>query len=318
MSQGSISLLVPVFNHEKYLPELVASIGCQSRSPQEILFSDDASSDNSARIIEAWAAARQNTRWFRQKINLGITENSNFLLQQSKGDYVLTLHSDDCLRESWALAEMAEQLDQQPDLAMVASPRTRIGEGSEIKKVEQKLPAGRYTRTAILREVFRTEANPLGEPSAVMFRRRALSMGFDPTYRQLWDLKAWIKILESGEVAMLAQPLVSIREHKHQATRSNITSGKMVEEHLRFFAELIPEVDTALKRLERNVLLYKLRKTQKQNKSVVSDKVRQAIAELRNKTSLGEYFLDLWTYRIKKMMNPSSRGHPPLGPKQTG
>ena len=95
MKKGTLSLLIPVFNHETYLPALFRSIDVQSRKPEEILISDDGSQDESKSLIKAWATGKANIRVFRQKKNIGITENSNFLLRKATGDYALTLHSDD-------------------------------------------------------------------------------------------------------------------------------------------------------------------------------------------------------------------------------
>ena len=86
MKQGWLSLLIPVFNHAKYLPDLFRSVEQQTRQPNEILFSDDGSRDESANLVEMWIRGRQGARLFRQEKNLGITENSNFLLHQAQGE----------------------------------------------------------------------------------------------------------------------------------------------------------------------------------------------------------------------------------------
>jgi glycosyltransferase involved in cell wall biosynthesis len=301
VKRGRLSLLIPVFNHEKYLPELFESVERQTRQPEEILFSDDGSRDGSAGLVQAWIGGRAGGRLFRQEKNLGITENSNFLLRQAQGEYVLTLHSDDSLREADALAEMTGALDRDSRLAMVTCQRARISETDELLCLERKLEPRRYGRKEILRVVLTTEANPVGEPSAVMFRHEALPDGFDPAYRQLWDLKGWLEILQSGEAEVLERPLVNIREHASQATRANEMAGRGVEEHLRLFADLLSEADSVLGQRAKSVLLYKLGQTSRRFPSLASREIRLRLLEVKKDLGIWKYFGDLLRYRMEKI-----------------
>lgn len=302
MKPGSLSLLVPVFNHERYLPDLLRSVEQQTRQPDEILFSDDGSSDGSPGLVEAWIRRCPGAQLFRQEKNLGITENSNFLLRQARGEYVLTLHSDDGLREAHALTQMTEALDRNPGLAMVTSPRAKISGTNELLGVETKLKTGRYDRKTILQAVLTTEANPLGEPSAVMFRRSALPNGFDPAYRQLWDLKGWLKILRAGEVEVLPSPVVNIREHPGQATRANEKAGRGIEEHLRLFTALLGEADSVLSHCDKSVLIYKLRRTAFRHKNLLLPEILTSLQKARKKIGHSTYVRDLAIYRLRKIL----------------
>ena len=301
MKQGWLSLLIPVFNHEKYLPDLFRSVEQQTRQPDEILFSDDGSRDESANLVKMWIQGRQGARLFRQEKNLGITENSNFLLCQAQGEYVLTLHSDDGFREARALEEMMNTIERSSGLAMVTSARGRISDTSKLLGIERKLGLGRYDRKAILRVVLTTEANPLGEPSAVMFRRSALPEGFDPEFRQLWDLQGWLEILRYGDVEVLDHPFINIREHEGQATRVNEKAGRGTEEHLRLFTSLLAEAGTVLGRHEESILLYKLGRTARRFPELAGKKIKSRIQQARKDVVFWSYFGDLARYRWKKI-----------------
>jgi len=301
VKQGWLSLLIPVFNHEKYLPDLFRSVEQQTRQPDEILFSDDGSRDESANLVKMWIQGRQGARLFRQEKNLGITENSNFLLCQAQGEYVLTLHSDDGFREARALEEMMNTIERSSGLAMVTSARGRISDTSKLLGIERKLGLGRYDRKAILRVVLTTEANPLGEPSAVMFRRSALPEGFDPEFRQLWDLRGWLEILRYGDVEVLDHPFINIREHEGQATRVNEKAGRGTEEHLRLFTSLLAEAGTVLGRHEESILLYKLGRTARRFPGLAGKKIKSRIQQARKDVVFWSYFGDLARYRWKKI-----------------
>jgi glycosyltransferase involved in cell wall biosynthesis len=248
-----------------------------------------------------WIQGRQGARLFRQEKNLGITENSNFLLCQAQGEYVLTLHSDDGFREARALEEMMNTIERSSGLAMVTSARGRISDTSKLLGIERKLGLGRYDRKAILRVVLTTEANPLGEPSAVMFRRSALPEGFDPEFRQLWDLRGWLEILRYGDVEVLDHPFINIREHEGQATRVNEKAGRGTEEHLRLFTSLLAEAGTVLGRHEESILLYKLGRTARRFPELAGKKIKSRIQQARKDVVFWNYFGDLARYRCKKI-----------------
>ena len=63
--------------------------------------------------------------------------------------------------------------------------------------------------------------NIIGEPSVVMFRRRAAARGFNVGYRQLVDLEMWFALLETGDLAYAAEPLCCFRQHARQQTEAN-------------------------------------------------------------------------------------------------
>lgn len=301
MSRGSLSLLIPVFNHEKYLPDLFRSVETQSRPPDEILVSDDGSEDGSAQMVESWARCHGNIRFFKQAKNLGITENSNFLIRQAAGDYVMTLHSDDCLGGRQALEKMAEVLDRHPSVALVTSLRQRIDAQSRELNVEAPLPPGRYPRDEILHRILTTEANPVGEPSAVIFRKAALPAGFDSSYRQLWDLWGWLDILKWGDLAVLDQPLVRIREHAGQATHRHAQVGQGIAEHLRLFGILLGEADRVLARREKSVLLHKLSQTARRHRSQLSAEAEKSLREAKAGIPWWVYLTDLCRHRFEKL-----------------
>jgi glycosyltransferase involved in cell wall biosynthesis len=301
MKKGTLSLLIPVFNHETYLPELFRSIDVQSRKPEEILISDDGSQDESTSLVVAWAAGKANTRFFRQKKNIGITENSNFLLRKAREDYVLTLHSDDCLGKADAIETMMKSMDCNADTVMVTAPRQMVDERSKKISVEGKLSPGEYGRSEILRRVLITEANPIGEPSAVMFRQRSLPAGFDASYRQLWDLKAWLEILKSGNLAVLRRPLVWIRQHARQATKANARTGRGIGEHVELFLDLFREAEKVVTPREASVLLYKLQRTASRYPKFISSKTRSSLVRERQRIGLLAYIWNLSVYRFKKI-----------------
>ena len=89
----SIGLLS--YNRSKYLLESIKSLRAQSYKNLEIIISDDASTDDSKKIILKFAKIDNRIKTFFHKRNLGLVSNSNFVLQKAKGKYFVWASNDD-------------------------------------------------------------------------------------------------------------------------------------------------------------------------------------------------------------------------------
>lgn len=90
----TISVIVPVYNVEKYLPHCIDSILAQTFTDFEVLLIDDGSTDNSGKICDEYAVKDSRIRVFHKK-NGGVSSARNLGLEEAKGDYVIFLDSDD-------------------------------------------------------------------------------------------------------------------------------------------------------------------------------------------------------------------------------
>lgn len=89
-----ISVIIPVYNVEKYLRQCVDSVVCQSMPDYEILLIDDGSPDNSGSICDEYAAKYQNVRVIHKQ-NGGLSDARNCGIQNAVGEYLVFLDSDD-------------------------------------------------------------------------------------------------------------------------------------------------------------------------------------------------------------------------------
>ena len=90
-----ISIIVPVFNAEKYLKRSIESILNQTYKDLEIIIIDDKSTDNSKKIIQKYASTDDRIRTFYSEINQGVSKSRNIGLKSVSGDYVFFMDSDD-------------------------------------------------------------------------------------------------------------------------------------------------------------------------------------------------------------------------------
>lgn len=104
-----ISIIIPVYNSEKYIKECVDSILRQTYKNIEVLLIDDESQDDSAKICDEFA--KKDSRVFvYHKKNGGTADSRNYGLERVTGDYTTFVDNDDYWASDNALEEIVEQL----------------------------------------------------------------------------------------------------------------------------------------------------------------------------------------------------------------
>jgi glycosyltransferase EpsH len=111
-----LSIIVPVFNTEQYLPRCLDSILSQSFTDFELLLIDDGSTDGSGWICDAYAEKDSRIRAFHKE-NGGVSSARNLGLKEAKGEWVCFMDSDDELMPN-ALQVMADRAYNEVDLVM--------------------------------------------------------------------------------------------------------------------------------------------------------------------------------------------------------
>lgn len=89
-----VSVIVPVYNVEKYIDKCLKSLVNQTLSDIEILVINDGSPDNSQKIIDKYVKKYSNVRCYVKK-NGGISDARNYGLKYAKGEYIAFVDSDD-------------------------------------------------------------------------------------------------------------------------------------------------------------------------------------------------------------------------------
>ncbi|WGK69185.1 glycosyltransferase [Candidatus Haliotispira prima] len=109
MTQALISIIVPVYNVEKYLAQAMDSLLSQTHTDLEILLLNDGSTDTSAVICEDYAG--QDSRIiYIEKANEGYGKTVNIGLREAKGEYIAIFEPDDWLEpEMYGEMLMADQ-----------------------------------------------------------------------------------------------------------------------------------------------------------------------------------------------------------------
>ena len=118
MSNYAVSIVVPVYNAEKYLPKCIDSILNQTFKNFELILVNDGSKDNSLIICEDYKVSDRRIKVINKK-NEGVSIARNIGINSAKGKYIMFIDSDD-----WIESNMVEKMYdaiQNSDIAICGS-----------------------------------------------------------------------------------------------------------------------------------------------------------------------------------------------------
>lgn len=212
------SVIVPVYNGERYLKECVESILRQSFEDFELIIADDASTDGSVKIAESFDEPRIHI--LRQKANVGMFTNLNRAAASAKGRLLRFVCQDDMLEKD-CLSLEADLFDRAPSIAMAFCKMTSIDDnGVVVDKAELSDLPEVLSPVSCQQHFFFHECIP-GNLSAVTVRRTCFEEcgGFNPTFRLTADFELWVRLCEKRPMGVLRRHAARLRWHPDQQSR---------------------------------------------------------------------------------------------------
>jgi glycosyltransferase involved in cell wall biosynthesis len=255
-----VSILIPTYNSKQYLSECLDSIVSQDFTDMEILISDDTSTDDTLKAVQAYAVRDARIRWWQNPRNLGFVGNHNACLKQATGEYIKFLHPDDQLLSNSAIRKMVAALDENPSAVVAGSRQHLTGTTSRATIFSKK--SGLYNGRQMIIASLEQNTNLIGQLTLAMFRRRAVPDGFDDRFVGHMDFALWCRLMEHGDFAYLAEPLATWRVHDAQQTAKHQKTSASNRERLQLteinFAQ--PWLQKAVTHRALFIQIYYLRK----------------------------------------------------------
>ncbi|MEX5285467.1 glycosyltransferase [Selenomonas sputigena] len=205
--QPTISIVLPVYNGEKYLRESLDSILGQTFADWELIAVDDCSTDSTPEILASYAARDSRIRVLRNKENQRLPRSLNIGFAEARGGF-LTWTSDDNAYYPEALDKMLAYLRRFPEYAMVNADMELLQEEAD---GTQKRGISEYFDADPLRMFVR---NYVG--ACFLYRRKVLEEigGYDPEMFLLEDYDYWLRIMiRYGRIAHIKEVLYCYRLH---------------------------------------------------------------------------------------------------------
>jgi alpha-1,3-rhamnosyltransferase len=126
----TVSVIIPAYNHDKYVEQAILSIINQTYQDFELLVIDDGSSDSTPQILER--LSKQFGFYFERQENMGLPKTLNKLIKMAKGEYIAVCASDD-LYPSDRLEKLVSALESDPAMGFVYGKISMIdGHGEPI------------------------------------------------------------------------------------------------------------------------------------------------------------------------------------------
>ena len=301
MNCPKVSVCIPTYNFAGYLPEAIESVLNQTFTNYELLIIDDCSTDGTDAVVKNYLQADNRITYKVNQHNIGMVNNWNLCLADARGEYIKFLFGDDLLASNRALEQMVAALDMDPSVSLVGSSRDLINADSrKIGKFSKLGKDAVVHGLDMINRCLREQKNLIGEPSAVMFRKKDASRGFKPYYKQLVDLEMWFHLLEQGNFAFISDSLACFRQHSNQQTAINKHSMSALKDYYYLLDEYLVKPYVRISPFVINYnyydILYKIWKIR--DKCEISR--HQAVQEINDRFGLLKFFLYYPFYKALK------------------
>ena len=197
-----ISVIMSVYNGEKYLKEAIESVLNQTFTDFEFIIVNDGSTDDSLKIIKSYADKR--VRLIDNETNIGLTRSLNKAIEQARGEFVARQDADDVSLPG-RFEEQIRYFERYPETALLGTGIYIIDEGGKVsgKKAAQENPG---------ESLFKSNRFNHG---STMFRSAVVRKlgGYNELLRYCQDYELWLRMAKSHEVRNLKQALYKLRSH---------------------------------------------------------------------------------------------------------
>ncbi|HEY2584989.1 MAG TPA: glycosyltransferase [Tepidisphaeraceae bacterium] len=209
-----VSVLMPAYNARRYVAEAIESVLAQTYRDFEFLIIDDGSTDDTAEIVNRYAAADDRIRVLKRS-NGGVGAALNAGLAEARGELVARMDSDDvCLPERFA--RQVEFLRETPDCVLVGCRVLLIDPDGEPLFEMTDIPTAHAEIDEKLLQVRWSIVHP-----TVMMRRDVVRRlgGYDNELVPVEDHDLFLRLAEVGRLANLPQVLLRYRKHPMNSVR---------------------------------------------------------------------------------------------------
>lgn len=201
----TVSVIIPVYNAEKFIEETIQSVLNQTYEDIEIILVDDCSKDNSREIIKEYAKKYKNIIYYLQEKNFGAAVARNKGLDLAKGRYIAFLDSDDL----WYSEKIEKQINfmrKNNNVAFCYTAYEMIDEEGNLIKGKIKILEKVEYKHLLKRTIISTPT--------VLLDRQLIGGLKMPLRRTGQDYAYWLLLLRNvGFAYGIDEALVKVRRH---------------------------------------------------------------------------------------------------------
>lgn len=234
-----VSICIPAYKQVELLRKTLQSVLMQDFADYELILTDD-SPDDSVELLCSEFDFNGRLIYKRNQPSLGSPSNWNAAMKMATGSYVKILHHDDYFTVPYALSKFVEQMDNNPEAALVFCATKIEFHGTGQVKIHRCSQQHQFELIHSPEQLVIT--NRIGAPSAVMVRNNQQIL-FDEQLKWLVDIDWYIRLLqEKKELVSIHEPLIcTVHGSAGQVTQS-VQQDRLIQikEHVLVFDKLNP------------------------------------------------------------------------------
>ena len=208
---GLVSIITPAYNAAVYIAETIESVLAQTYTNWEMLIVNDCSKDNTAEIVESYAAKDKRIKLINLKQNSGAAAARNTAIQNAKGRYIAFLDSDDL----WKKEKLQKQIEfmQKTGYAFTFTSYEHFKEAKENIQSKIQIPKSLNYKQAL-------KGNKIGCLTVMLDRKQIQNIHFTNDKHE--DYILWLNILKQGITAYgIQESLALYRTGNSKSISSN-------------------------------------------------------------------------------------------------
>lgn len=242
MKMPLVSVIVPNYNHEKYLVQRLDSVFNQTYSNIEVILMDDCSTDNSIKILSKYSENPKVSHCIFNEINSGNTFvqwNKGILL--AKGEYIWIAETDDFC-DLVFLETLLEPLINDSNLVLAYCQSNRVNEDNLVTgnwvdftdDLDTELLKGNpFIEGDFFIEKGLIYKNIIPNASAVLFKRnRAIEIGcldINPSFKYVGDWIFYFNIIINNKIIFIEDSLNNFRYHSQSVIATSLRNGSELD-----------------------------------------------------------------------------------------
>ncbi len=198
-----ISVVMPVYNGEKYLREAIDSILNQTFTDFELLIINDGSSDSTEKIIQSYHDDR--IVYIKNEQNLGLIKTLNKGLDLAKGEFIARMDQDDISSHERFTKQIA-LFEKNPEIGVCGTWFTLFRENHEDRIIKHP-EHNDSIKIGLLTSCF------IGHPTVMMRKKAIENYRYDVNYQAAEDFELWTRLIRITKFYNIQESLLKYRFH---------------------------------------------------------------------------------------------------------
>lgn len=212
-----VSILLPVYNSERYVNRTITSVLQQSMADFELIIIDDGSTDNTQTLLQNWAMKDSRIQFIENDCNMGVAEVRNKGIALAQGDYVCFIDSDDTWHSDKLESQLAFMKQNHSDFSCTAY--TMVNEEGKFIK-NRMIPKQSIQLEDLLKE------NYICCSTVMLKTNIAKQYNMNGSYTHE-DYVYWLELIQSGATGTVLNQILT--HYRLAQTSRSANKGKAAQ-----------------------------------------------------------------------------------------